>query len=96
MSTSTKNAHLATTTEGDPRWPAVVARDPQATFSYSVSRLTENSETPPSLKLLPQHVGISTYHFHRVFEAATGLTPRGYAAAYCASLVRRRSTRVTP
>ena len=36
MSTSTKNAHLATTTESDPRWAAVVARDPQATFFYSV------------------------------------------------------------
>src|SRR3984893_285387 len=36
MSTSTRNAHLATTTESDPRWAAVVARDPQATFFYSV------------------------------------------------------------
>ena len=147
MSTSTKNAHLATTTERDPRWAAVVARDPQATFFYSVKttgvycrpscaarlarpenvqfhrtckdaenagfrpckrckpdqaspvehsekissacRLIENSETPPSLKLLAQHVGLSTYHFHRVFKAATGLTPKGYAAAHRASLVRK-------
>jgi|GEM_PF-2224098 len=36
MSTSTKNAHLATTTESDPRWAAVVEPDPQATFFYSV------------------------------------------------------------
>jgi AraC family transcriptional regulator of adaptative response/methylated-DNA-[protein]-cysteine methyltransferase len=147
MSTSTKNAHLAATTENDPRWAAVVARDPQATFFYSVEttgvycrpscaprlarpenvqfhrtckdaenagfrpckrrkpdqaspvehsekissacRLIENSETPPSLKLLAQHVGLSTYHFHRVFKAATGLTPKGYAAARRASLVRK-------
>src|ERR1051325_3408712 len=147
MSTSTKNAHLATTTESDPRWAAVVARDPKATFFYSVKttgvycrpscaarlarpenvqfhgtckdaekagfrpckrckpdqtspvehsekissacRLIENSETPPSLKLLARHVGLSTYHFHRVFKAATGLTPKGYAAAHRASLVRK-------
>ena len=147
MSTSTKNAPLATTTESDPRWAAVVARDPQATFFYSVKttgvycrpscaarlarpenvqfhrtckdaenagfrpckrckpdqaspvehsekissacRLIENSETPPSLKLLARHVGLSTYHFHRVFKAATGLTPKGYAAAHRASLVRK-------
>ena len=147
MSTSTKNAHLATTTESDPRWAAVVARDPQATFFYSVRttgvycrpscaarlarpenvqfhrtckdaenagfrpckrckpdqaspvehsekissacRLIENSETPPSLKLLARHVGLSTYHFHRVFKAATGLTAKGYAAAHRVSLVRK-------
>src|ERR1700751_378509 len=147
MSISTKNAHLATTTESDPRWAGVVARDPQATFFYSVKttgvycrpscaarlarpenvqfhltcndaekagfrpckrckpdqaspvehsdkiasacRLIENSETPPSLKLLAQHVGLSAYHFHRVFKAATGLTPKGYAAAHRASLVRK-------
>src|ERR1700688_3076957 len=36
MSTSTRNAHLATITENDSRWAAVVARDPQAKFYYSV------------------------------------------------------------
>src|ERR1700741_1090655 len=55
----------------------------------SACRLIESSETPPSLKLLAQHVGLSTYHFHRVFKAATGLTPKGYAAAHRASLVRK-------
>jgi AraC family transcriptional regulator of adaptative response/methylated-DNA-[protein]-cysteine methyltransferase len=46
-------------------------------------------EAPPSLKLLAQHVGLSTYHFHSVFKAATGLTPKVYAAAHRASLVRK-------
>src|SRR5262247_99243 len=36
MNTSTRNARLATTTDSDPRWAAVVARDPQAKFYYSV------------------------------------------------------------
>lgn len=55
----------------------------------SACRLIENSETPPSLKLLAQHAGLSAYHFHRVFKAATGLTPKGYASAHRASVVRR-------
>jgi AraC family transcriptional regulator of adaptative response/methylated-DNA-[protein]-cysteine methyltransferase len=148
MSTLTRDAQLATTTETDPRWAAVVARDPEANFCYSVKttgvycrpscaarlarpenvrfyrtrqdaekagfrpckrckpdqaspaeqdaekvssacRLIENSETPPSLELLAQHVGLSAYHFHRIFKAATGLTPKGYAAARRANLVRK-------
>src|SRR6266852_4450035 len=36
MSISTRDAHLATITETDPRWAAVVARDPKANFFYSV------------------------------------------------------------
>src|SRR6201987_6442738 len=36
MSTSKRNAHVATITEADPRWAAVVARDPEASFYYSV------------------------------------------------------------
>jgi len=45
-------------------------------------RLIEAAETAPALATLAAQVGISTYHFHRVFKAATGLTPREYAAAH--------------
>src|SRR6202163_189706 len=55
----------------------------------SACRLIESSETPPSLELLAQHVGLSSYHFHRVFKAATGLTPKEYAAAHRDNLVRK-------
>src|SRR6202451_462325 len=55
----------------------------------SACRLIESSETPPSLELLAQHVGLSTYHFHRVFKAATGLTPKKDASAHRANLVRK-------
>jgi AraC family transcriptional regulator, regulatory protein of adaptative response / methylated-DNA-[protein]-cysteine methyltransferase len=148
MSTSTKNAQPATITENDPRWAAVVARDPRASFYYSVKttgvycrpccaarlarpenvqfhrtredaeragfrpckrckpdqaspaeqhsdkiasacRLIESAETPPSLESLSRHVGLSTSHFHRLFKAATGVTPKGYAAANRANLVRK-------
>src|SRR5881628_95846 len=55
----------------------------------SACRLIESSETSPSLELLAQHVGLSTYHFHRVFKAITGLTPNEYAAAHRDNLVRK-------
>ena len=55
----------------------------------SACRLIESSETPPSLELLAQHVGLSAYHFHRVFKATTGLTPKEYAAAHRDKLVRK-------
>jgi AraC family transcriptional regulator of adaptative response/methylated-DNA-[protein]-cysteine methyltransferase len=59
----------------------------------SACRLIEGSETPPSLELLAQHVGLSTYHFHRVFKAETGLTPKEYADAHRDNLVRKSLVR---
>src|SRR5580704_12833605 len=55
----------------------------------SACRLIESSETPPGLDELARHVGLSTYYFHRVFKATTGLTPKGYAAAHRDNLVRK-------
>jgi AraC family transcriptional regulator of adaptative response/methylated-DNA-[protein]-cysteine methyltransferase len=63
--------------------------DQHAEKIASACRLIETSETPPSLELLAQHVGLSTYHFHRLFKAATGLTPKEYAAAHRVNLVRK-------
>ena len=51
-------------------------------------RLIENAETLPDLAVLARHAGMSTYHFHRVFKAITGLTPRAYAAARRVEKVR--------
>src|SRR5262245_44190035 len=45
-------------------------------------RVIETADNVPSLTELAEHVGLSTYHFHRVFKAVTGHTPRGYAAAH--------------
>lgn len=154
-----KTATLAASTEHDPRWRSVVARDPKAdgAFYYSVKttglycrpscaarlarpenvrfhatreeaegagfrpckrckphqpalveqhatkvteacRLIEESEHRPSLETLARHAGFSTYHFHRLFKAITGLTPRAYAAAHRAKRVRHelsRTSRVT-
>ncbi|HEY9102297.1 bifunctional DNA-binding transcriptional regulator/O6-methylguanine-DNA methyltransferase Ada [Chitinimonas sp.] len=51
-------------------------------------RLIEAAETLPSLAWLAEQVGVSSYHFHRVFKTVTGLTPREYAVAHRAQRVR--------
>jgi AraC family transcriptional regulator, regulatory protein of adaptative response / methylated-DNA-[protein]-cysteine methyltransferase len=51
-------------------------------------RLIEQSEEEPSLTELADAVGRSASYFHRVFKAATGLTPKDYAAAHRAAKVR--------
>jgi AraC family transcriptional regulator of adaptative response/methylated-DNA-[protein]-cysteine methyltransferase len=51
-------------------------------------RLIERSETPPSLDELAEEVGMSSFHFHRVFKAETGLTPKAYASAFRAHKLR--------
>jgi AraC family transcriptional regulator of adaptative response/methylated-DNA-[protein]-cysteine methyltransferase len=52
-------------------------------------RAIEEADDVPSLEDLARSVGMSSYHFHRVFKAHTGLTPRGYAAARRSHRVRR-------
>ena len=139
------------TTEQDPRWAAILARDPNADalFVYGVkttgvychassaSRLPrpenveffdtpeqaqaagyraskraagdqtqlaahhaqrvaqacrhiEQADTPPPLSTLAAQAGLSPFHFHRVFKAVTGLTPKGYANALRSRKVRER------
>ncbi|MHC8306140.1 bifunctional DNA-binding transcriptional regulator/O6-methylguanine-DNA methyltransferase Ada [Pseudomonas sp. PB3P13] len=136
-------------TENDPRWAAVVARDPSADeqFVYAVKttgvycrpsslarlpnpqnveffdtpeqaraagyrpskraakdqselasqhaatvaaacRQIEQAENLPTLNELAVAAGLSSFHFHRVFKAATGLTPKGYATAHRSRKVR--------
>lgn len=50
--------------------------------------LIDNAEVAPSLEQLADQVGLSPYHFHRLFKAHTGLTPKGYANAQRAIRVR--------
>lgn len=51
-------------------------------------RLIESAESPPRLAALAEHAGLSSSHFHRLFRAATGLTPRAWAAAHRAGRLR--------
>ncbi|MGQ0621165.1 MAG: bifunctional DNA-binding transcriptional regulator/O6-methylguanine-DNA methyltransferase Ada [Panacagrimonas sp.] len=51
-------------------------------------RLIEQAEQVPTLDELAAGAGLSAFHFHRVFKAITGLTPRQYALAHRAQRVR--------
>ena len=79
-----------------PDQPSLVER--QAAMVTRICRQIEASEDTPSLEALAEGAGMSTFHFHRVFRALTGLTPRGYAIAHRQSRMRReleRSNTVT-
>jgi AraC family transcriptional regulator of adaptative response/methylated-DNA-[protein]-cysteine methyltransferase len=52
-------------------------------------KLIVEGETPPSLDDLAAQVGMSAFHFHRIFKQATGLTPRAFAAAQRETKVRK-------
>jgi AraC family transcriptional regulator, regulatory protein of adaptative response / methylated-DNA-[protein]-cysteine methyltransferase len=56
-------------------------------------RLIEETEKAPSLKELARLVGMSAYHFHRVFKAVAGLSPKEYATAQRARRVRNEFSR---
>ena len=51
-------------------------------------RLIETADELPNLERLAAVAGMSPFHFHRVFKAATGVTPKAYAAAHRAQRVR--------
>jgi AraC family transcriptional regulator of adaptative response/methylated-DNA-[protein]-cysteine methyltransferase len=64
-----------------------------------ICRAIEATDETPSLADLSRRAGLSPYHFHRVFKAITGVTPRAYAAAHRTKRVRneleKRSKTVT-
>ena len=64
------------------------SEDAQAKAIARACRAIEEAEEPPTLESLAKIVGQSPYHFHRVFKAATGLTPKGYADAHRGKRVR--------
>lgn len=55
----------------------------------AICRSIDAADAPLSLEVLARQAGLSPYHFHRVFKAVTGVTPRAYAAAKRADRVRR-------
>ncbi|UXY15386.1 bifunctional DNA-binding transcriptional regulator/O6-methylguanine-DNA methyltransferase Ada [Chitiniphilus purpureus] len=60
--------------------PDLAPASPHVAAIERACRAIETAETPPSLATLAQLAGLSRYHFHRVFKALTGVTPRQYAA----------------
>ena len=51
-------------------------------------RRIEQAESPPPLAALAREAGLSPHHFHRVFKAVTGLTPKAYAQAHRGKALR--------
>ena len=52
-------------------------------------RAIEEGDPPPALAALAAQAGMSAHHFHRVFKAQTGVTPKAYAAARRAERLRQ-------
>jgi AraC family transcriptional regulator, regulatory protein of adaptative response / methylated-DNA-[protein]-cysteine methyltransferase len=69
-----------------PNEPALA--EAHATAVARACRLIEEAEEVPSLDALAQSAGMSRFHFHRVFKAATGVTPKAYAAGHRGKRVR--------
>lgn len=53
-------------------------------------RVIETADEPPTLEELALKVSLSPYHFHRVFKAVAGMTPKAYAVAHRQKLIRQR------
>lgn len=60
----------------------------RAAMVAEACRQIESAETPPALAELAEQAGMSAFHFHRVFKAETGLTPKAYATAQRAQKLR--------
>jgi len=69
-----------------PEEPSLAAR--RAEMVAAACRAIEAAEEPPSLTDLARGAGLSPHHFHRLFKAQTGLTPKDYAAAHRARRVQ--------
>ena len=67
----------------------------QAAAVTQACRLIETAEEIPALDTLATAVGMSRFHFHRVFKSITGLTPKAYANAHRSDRIREQLARKT-
>src|SRR6266446_5131432 len=74
-----------------PNEPGLAER--QAAAVAQTCRRIEAADELPSLDALADAAGMSRFHFHRVFKAVTGVTPKAYAVAQRANRVRDELTR---
>ncbi len=56
-----------------------------AAIVAAACRAIETAEETPSLATLAAKASLSPFHFHRMFKAATGVTPKAYATAHRAT-----------
>jgi len=54
----------------------------QKELAVEACRLIEQAENEPTLSELAEAVGLSPYHFNRVFKSIVGVTPKQYAIAH--------------
>jgi len=71
----------------NPDGPSIESEN--AALVAAACRMIDESEEEPSLEALAQAVGRSQSYFHRLFKAATGITPKDYASARRAAKVRQ-------
>jgi AraC family transcriptional regulator of adaptative response/methylated-DNA-[protein]-cysteine methyltransferase len=74
-----------------PDLPALAER--QSALVARVCRHIEAADAEPGLQALADAAGLSPSHLHRIFKAATGLTPKAYGAAHRARRVREQLVR---
>jgi AraC family transcriptional regulator of adaptative response/methylated-DNA-[protein]-cysteine methyltransferase len=58
-------------------------------------RLIEAAEEAPKLDALAEEIGLSPFHFHRLFKSIVGVTPKAYAVAHRQKRLRENLTRST-
>lgn len=68
-------------------------RAQQAARIAEICRAIEGAEESPTLDALARKAGMSPFHFHRIFKAVTGVTPKAYASAHRAKRVRQELVR---
>jgi AraC family transcriptional regulator of adaptative response/methylated-DNA-[protein]-cysteine methyltransferase len=80
---------LSRSTDADAARPRLATA--QARHAHIVAqacRTIEGADGIPSLSMLAAQAGLSPHHFHRIFKAGTGLTPKAYAVAWRARRLR--------
>src|SRR5437588_4371280 len=65
----------------------------QAAMVAKACNLIVDAEEPLSLDALAEAIGMSPWHFHRVFKSMTGLTPKAYATAHRAKRMQEELSR---
>ena len=61
----------------------------KAAIVAAACRAIETAEELPGLTALASSAGMSRFHFHRIFRATTGLTPKAYAEAHRSERMRK-------
>ncbi|HEY0876865.1 MAG TPA: bifunctional DNA-binding transcriptional regulator/O6-methylguanine-DNA methyltransferase Ada [Zeimonas sp.] len=74
---------------GRTRRPRAVAKPtPRARWVAEACRSIEAADGAANLDALAAQAGLSRFHFHRIFTATVGLTPKAYGAAHRARRLR--------